>query len=109
MRSSALLFWIIGQELIRVVNSCPLIATMGWTGFKYDVFISYARVDNQIAVGNSEEKGWVSLFHSHLKVALSREVGLLDVVTIWRDTREITGNQLFDSTIQDALDNSAVF
>ncbi len=82
---------------------------MSWTGFKYDVFISYARVDNQVAVGNPEEKGWVSLFHSHLKVALSREVGLLDAVKIWRDTREIKGNQLFDSTIQEAIDNSAVF
>jgi TIR domain len=54
-------------------------------------------------------RGWVAQFHRHLEVALSKKVGRLDVVKIWRDVREISGNQLFDRTIQDAVQGSALF
>src|ERR1039457_5692627 len=76
--------------------------------FEHDIFISYAWVDNQIAEGDLEEKGWVSLFHRYLDVELSKKVGRMNVVKIWRDTRKIQGNQLFDQTIRDAVQGSAV-
>jgi hypothetical protein len=82
---------------------------MSWVpGFESDVFISYARVDNSTVEGD-QERGWVAQFHRHLYVALSKKVGRLDTVKIWRDVREIRGNQLFDRTIQDAIQNSALF
>jgi hypothetical protein len=82
---------------------------MGWVqGFQHDVFLSYARVDNATAEGDPS-RGWVSQFHRHLEVALSKKVGRLDAIRIWRDTREIPGNKLFDKTIQDAVEQSAVF
>jgi TIR domain len=82
---------------------------MGWvSAFEYDIFISYARVDNA-TVENNPDEGWVAQFHKHLEVALSKKVGRLDTVRIWRDRREIQGNQLFDQTIQDAACGSAVF
>jgi hypothetical protein len=82
---------------------------MAWVpGFEHDVFISYARVDNATAEDDPQQ-GWVSQFHRHLNIALSKKIGLLDRLKIWRDTREIQGNQLFDKTIQDAVQGAAVF
>jgi len=82
---------------------------MAWvSGFEHDVFISYARVDNATAEGDPQQ-GWVSQFQRHLNVALCKKIGLLDKLKIWRDTREIQGNQLFDKTIQDAVQGAAVF
>ncbi len=82
---------------------------MSWlTGFEFDIFLSYARVDNSTAE-RDPERGWVSQFHRHLEVALSKKVGRLDTVRIWRDVRELRGNQLFDKSIQDAIQGSAVF
>jgi hypothetical protein len=82
---------------------------MGWLpGFEHDIFISYARVDNATAEGDPAS-GWVAQFHRRLDVALSKKIGRLDTIKIWRDTREIQGNELFDRTIQDAIRSSAVF
>jgi hypothetical protein len=83
---------------------------MAWvTGFKHDIFISYAWVDNQVAEGDPEEKGWVARFHKELLVELGKKVGRMNVVKIWRDTQQIAGNQLFDRTVHDAVQGSAVF
>lgn len=75
--------------------------------FEHDIFLSYARVDDQ-TVGESE-RGWVSTFEKHLQVALDRRAGRIGAVKIWRDLRRIDGNQLFDRTIEVALDATAVF
>ncbi len=68
-------------------------------GFKHDVFISYAIVDN-------DETAWVSHFEAGLHDRLVRKVG--KNVSIWRD-REIGENQTFSDTIAEALDGTAVF
>ena len=73
--------------------------------FKYDIFISYARVDNDTAA--ETELGWVDLFHNNLEVTLNKAIGKKSI-KIWRD-KEISGNQVFDDTIQTAVNNSAVF
>lgn len=80
---------------------------MSWVpGFEFDVFISYARVDDSTP---DHGPGWVARFHRHLEVALCKKVGRLDAIKIWRDVREISGNHLFDRTIEDAVRGSAVF
>lgn len=76
-------------------------------GFEHDIFLSYARVDDQTAADGGA--GWVSAFEKHLQVALDRRVGRIGVVRIWRDLRRIQGHQLFDRTIADAVNASAVF
>lgn len=75
-------------------------------GFDYDVFISYAHVDNQTAA--EDEKGWVERFHDHLVVKLGQRFGRADRVRIWRDA-SLTGNELFDDVIRGRIDRSAVF
>ncbi|MCP3957956.1 MAG: toll/interleukin-1 receptor domain-containing protein [bacterium] len=76
-------------------------------GFEHDIFLSYARVDDQTATAG--ERGWVSAFEEHLRVALDRRAGRIGKVKVWRDLGGIDGNQLFDRTIEEALDASAVF
>src|SRR4051795_2780925 len=81
---------------------------MAWApGFEHDVFISYASVDD-LTADPDPGRGWVSQFHRHLDIALSKKAGRLNAVKIWRDTREIRGNQLFDRTIEDSIHGSAV-
>jgi hypothetical protein len=76
--------------------------------FDHDVFISYARVDDGTVDGDPEA-GWVTRFHKHLSVTLARKFGDARSIRIWRDARQISGNQLFDLTIQEAIQRSAVF
>ena len=42
-------------------------------GFEYDLFISYAHVDNLTTP--NESKGWITTFEEFLAVFLSRRVG----------------------------------
>jgi hypothetical protein len=76
------------------------------SNYQYDIFISYARVDNQVVPG--EKEGWISRFESYLKIELSRRVGRMDLVKIWRDP-ELVSNQFFDEAIQQTINNSALF
>ena len=76
-------------------------------GFEHDIFLSYARVDDETAA--EAERGWVSAFERYLQVALDKRVGRIGAVRIWRDVRRIRGNQLFDRTIREALDTTAAF
>ena len=76
------------------------------SGFEFDIFISYAHVDNLTAEGGS--KGWVSQFHQYLEVQLWKRVGRTESVKVWRDLA-LDGNQLFDQTIQDRVQGSALF
>jgi hypothetical protein len=75
-------------------------------GFEYDIFISYAHVDN-LSVQEGEE-GWISQFQKHLEIAIAKRIGRMGVVSIWRDKR-LQGDQLFDRTIREALEKSALF
>lgn len=75
------------------------------SGFENDIFISYAHIDN-LSVGN--EKGWVNQFCEHLEVRLWKRFGKKGAVKIWWDPA-LDGNQLFDKTIQEAVNKSALF
>jgi hypothetical protein len=74
--------------------------------FSYDLFISYAHVNNQTA--DEGEEGWVAQFVKHLEVQLSTLVGRVGVVKLWWDPA-LDGNQLFDRTIHDRIGRSALF
>ncbi len=86
---------------------CELFVMAYVDGFEYDVFLSYARVDDLTVT--EDELGWVSSFEKHLRVSLEQRVGRIGAVRLWRDLRQIDGSQLFDRTIDKALDEVAVF
>jgi hypothetical protein len=74
--------------------------------FEFDIFISYAHVDNLTTPG--EAKGWIATFEEFLAVLLSKKVGKIGSVKIWRDPN-LDGSQLFDTTIENRIKRSAVF
>ncbi len=72
--------------------------------FAYDVFISYAHLDNEPLLEG--ETGWISDFHAVLEKRLSMLLG--EPARIWRDP-ELRGNQYFDQTIARGFENAALF
>jgi len=74
-------------------------------GFQHDIFISYAHVDNAAV---DEADGWVTQFREHLDLQMSKRVGRMGAVKIWQDPT-LEGSQLFDKTIEDAINSSAIF
>ena len=72
--------------------------------FAYDVFISYAHLDNEPLLEG--ETGWISDFHAVLEKRLSMLLG--EPARIWRDP-ELRGNQYFDQTIAHGFENAALF
>lgn len=73
--------------------------------FETDIFISYARVDNETAVGG---EGWVAQFVKHLEIELSKLAGRIGVVKLWWDPT-LDDNQLFNVKIQKQISGSAIF
>jgi len=71
--------------------------------FQWDVFISYAHIDNQPLT--PEQKGWVTLFHRTLQTLLSQQIGAAAV--IWRDEK-LRGNDIFSNEIVDQLPRTAL-
>jgi len=73
-------------------------------GFDHDIFISYSHLNNP--PGTSGTEGWVTRFHKTLDVELRQLTGT--ALQVWRDPR-IAGNQLFNRTIQQAVESVGVF
>lgn len=74
---------------------------------KYDVFVSYAHVNNQPFV--PEQPGWVSALVENLRASLAQKLPRKDGVagaSVWMDPR-LPGNREFDEEIQEALRQSA--
>jgi TIR domain. len=74
-------------------------------GFEYDIFISYSHKDNEPIL--EEQRGWVDSFEQTLRVLLHQLLGA--EVTIWRDKRQLRGNDYFDEEILAQLRRSALF
>jgi TIR domain len=74
-------------------------------GYENDIFISYSHNDN---VGLWNRPGWVDIFDQSLDNWLRKRRGMANL-KIWRDTRRMQGNTLFDDAIQNALKTSALF
>src|SRR5450432_2271 len=77
-------------------------AYLSHKGFLYDIFISYARVDDE----SVDNEGWITLFHKQLEILLRKLLGR--TVTVWRDSF-LRGNELFDEVTRKAIDASAIF
>jgi hypothetical protein len=71
-------------------------------GFQNDIYISYSHVDNARAESGDR---YITHLHQRLETELSQLAGNL---VIWRDSR-LASNALFDDTIWQAIENSALF
>ncbi len=76
-------------------------------GFEYDIFISYAHVDN--ATISDWQIGWIRSFHDHLRQMLDRRYGRMGMVKIWWDDKELDGSKVFDDSIRSGIEKSAIF
>lgn len=75
-------------------------------GFSYDVFISYARVDDAEDMPGGLQ--WVSTFERYLTSALRKRLGRADALSIFFDRRTVRSNDVL-SDLEAAARNSALF
>jgi hypothetical protein len=73
--------------------------------FKYDIFISYAHLDDRSALGDNE-KGWIDLLEDRLSVLVSQALG--SEVSIWRDGHNLQGNDELQGAIGEGVTSSLV-
>src|SRR6185503_2439432 len=71
--------------------------------FEYDIFISYAHIDNQPL--DQGLKGWVETLHERLSVRLAQLLG--EEPRIWRDLK-LQGNDMFADTLVDRVGRAAI-
>jgi TIR domain-containing protein/uncharacterized protein DUF4062 len=72
--------------------------------FDDDVFISYATIDDEPLTEG--QKGWVTHFHRDLEKRVAQLLGA--EAKIWRDDRELRGNERFADKIHEQLPKSGV-
>lgn len=75
-------------------------------GYEYDIFISYAHLDNATFPGQSD--GWIEQFYENLNLMLAKRFGRMDVVKIWWDSKKLDGSVLFDDSIAAGIEKSAI-
>jgi len=68
-----------------------------------DIFISYAHLDNQPLIKDTE--GWVSQFHRAVEIRVDQLLGKKS--SVWRDPK-LQGNDFFDDTIVQQMPSVAV-
>jgi hypothetical protein len=75
------------------------------SGFKNDVFISYARVDNE---ASPDEQGWVSRFAVDLRRELRRRIGLAtnEELDIFFDERSLRSNDDLNTLMNNARESA---
>jgi hypothetical protein len=73
--------------------------------FKYDIFLSYAHIDNETL--SEAEKGWVTRFYEELRLRINQRVGRSDIAQIWWD-KKLRKNHEFDNEIKDSIAQSAL-
>jgi hypothetical protein len=76
-------------------------------GYEFDVFVSYAWVDNEAF--EPADHGWVDALYHNLYKTLAQKIGRKEAFAIWRDTQNLRGNQEISRHIPDQVRNSAVF
>ena len=72
-------------------------------GFEYDIFISYVHADNESETDDAD--GWVNQFYKYLDTKLNKHS---KEIKIWWDSKQLDGSQVFDKTIEEAIDKSAI-
>ena len=75
-------------------------------GYDYDIFISYAHVDNIAFPGQAD--GWIEQFYKNLNLMLAKRFGRLDMIRIWWDNKKLDGSKLFDHSIEEGINRSAI-
>ncbi|NNM23295.1 MAG: toll/interleukin-1 receptor domain-containing protein [Flavobacteriaceae bacterium] len=75
-------------------------------GFEYDIFISYAHLDNKPMLHQKE--GWINEFYKYLEFMLNKRCGREGRLKIWWDNRAMDGNVYFDDAIADGIKKSAL-
>jgi hypothetical protein len=74
-------------------------------GYKHDIFVSYAHVDDQAFPGAAD--GWVCTLVDGLKILLGEQIGRSEVLALWRDlgmSRNVpVTEQLVDAVSEAAL------
>jgi len=75
-------------------------------GYSYDIFISYAHLDNEKLSG--QMLGWIEQFYTDLNILLSRRIGKAGAIEIWWDNKKLDGNILFDESIKTGIKQSAI-
>jgi len=75
------------------------------SGYKYDVFVSYAEIDNQPLFGDQE--GWVTTLVKTLQSLLAQKLGD-NAIFFWMDT-QVAGNVPLVPQVMESLQNSAIF
>ncbi len=75
-------------------------------GYNYDIFISYAHLDNEKLPGQTD--GWIELFYKSLQLKLAQRIGKMDSVKIWWDSKKLDGSTLFDDSIENGIKDSAI-
>jgi hypothetical protein len=78
-------------------------------GFQYDVFISYAWVNNYPEQDGKPETGWVSQFKTKLQQRIDERLGRTGAARLFFDRTRLGKNQDFDPQIEAAVRGSAVF
>ena len=72
-------------------------------GYEYDIFISYVHADNESETGDGD--GWVDRFYKYLDTKLNKHS---KKIKIWWDSKKLDGSQVFDKTIEEAINDSAI-
>ena len=80
-------------------------------GYKYDIFISYATVDNDLAPGvdPKKHKGWVTTFRQGLEKRLAQLLGRKELCSIWMDERDLSRYTPISDNIAQSLEKTALF
>jgi hypothetical protein len=69
------------------------------------IFLSYARLDDEVPTLDREAKGWVRYLYDQLQLALCQRLG--GEVAFWRDRKDIDENELFEHLIEEGLEGAA--
>lgn len=76
----------------------------------YDLYFSYATVDDDERLPGREETRWVTYFRKCLVTAIDRKVGRNDSIKVFLDRKELaSSNAPLKQALKDALDKTAVF
>lgn len=76
--------------------------------YEFDVFFSYATVDDEPAIEGREETRWVTLFRRSLLRAIERKLGRRGLHEFF-DRKDLASNAPLTPELERALDRSAVF
>jgi hypothetical protein len=76
-------------------------------GYEFDVFVSYAHVDNDAV--EPADHGWVDALHRILRTTLAQKFGRKEAFSIWRDSQNLRSNHEISGHIPDQVKSSAVF